>query len=189
MTSPSSLPPAEESTTSLSLDSFPVLDEIPTELQAPFEAPYLIVPIDKADPRNVIRNGYSAQLTPTTSTVFVFDIHPEHHGKNCNLAFYMPPPFPFAALAPAQIRSPGGISVARLGRRAALAEMSTSSVGASSPVGSAPSIGAEGQYNIANFSCEAGQRTAYQVDSIGGLDMNFFQMISPPLGLFMSVLE
>lgn len=177
----------EVSTFDLLIEDLPISNAIPTGLQDPFEAPHLIVPIDKADPKKVIGNSYSAQLSTAMSTVFVFDVPPEHQGKSCDLALFMPPPFPFTDLAPAKIRSPGGISVSRLGNQMILADMSASSVDAYPAVGSVPLIQEGNQYNVANLPCEAGQKVAYQVDSIGGLAMDFFQMTSPPLGLFMLV--
>ncbi|RYN54916.1 hypothetical protein AA0118_g9007 [Alternaria tenuissima] len=39
--------------------------------------------MDKADPTKVIGNGYTVQLSPTASTVFVYDVRPEFTGKAC----------------------------------------------------------------------------------------------------------
>jgi glucan endo-1,3-beta-D-glucosidase len=135
----------------------------------------------------VIGNGYTAQLSPTLSTVFVFDVRPEHQGKTCNIAFHMPPAFPWPDMSPVKVRSPGGITVSSVGQQAASAEISAKDVGSSKLVGWVPSIEPANQYDIASVPCAAGQRVAYQVESIGGLAMDFFQMTSPPLGLFMSV--
>lgn len=150
-------------------------------LEGPFEAPNVIRSFEKGDPTKIVGDGYTASLSPTLSTVFVFDVHPEHQGKTCNLAFHMPPPFKMPELAPVQIQSPGGISVSRLA--------DPNNVGDSSPVGEIFSIELGNQYNIANAPCEAGQKIAYQVDSTGGLSMHFFQMTSSALGLFLSVSE
>ncbi|KAF3000979.1 hypothetical protein E8E13_009377 [Curvularia kusanoi] len=69
-------------------------------LQGAFEAPNLIVSIDTANPAKVLGNGYIAQLSPTLSSVFVFDFRPEDQGKTCNLAFHMPPPSPWPDMSP-----------------------------------------------------------------------------------------
>ncbi|KAF2633231.1 glycoside hydrolase family 17 protein [Macroventuria anomochaeta] len=140
-----------------------------------------------ADPSKVIGNGYVAQLSPTMSTVFVFDVRPEDQGKTCNLAFHMPPASPWPDMSPVKIRSPGGIIVSSVGQQAASAEISANDVGSSNFVGWVPSIQPANQYNIASVPCAAGQRVAYQIESTGGLTMDFFQMTVPPLGLFMSV--
>jgi glucan endo-1,3-beta-D-glucosidase len=173
------------SSSSLHLIDLPVPTSVPADLCGPFEAPHLIVAIDKANPTTVVGNGYTAQLSPTLSTVFVFDVGSEHQGKLCNLAFYMPPASPFADLAPVKIRSPGGISVLRLSSSVATPEISANSVGGATPVGAVPSVQFVNEYAVTSMPCEAGQRVAYQVDSTGGFAMDFFQMTSPPLGLFM----
>jgi glucan endo-1,3-beta-D-glucosidase len=173
------------SSSTLHLVDLPVPTNIPADLRGSFEAPHLVVPIDKANPTTIVGNGYTAQLSPTLSTVFVFDVGPEHQGKLCNLVFYMPSALPFADLAPVKIRSPGGISVSRLSSSVATPEISANSVGGATPVGAVPSIQFANQYAVTSMPCEAGQRVAYKVDSTGGLVMDFFQMTSPPLGLFM----
>ena len=170
------------SSSSLRLSDLPIPTSIPAGLRVPFEAPSLIVTMDKTNPTKVVGNGYTAQLSATLSTVFAFDVGLEYQGKMCNLVFYMPPPFPFADLAPVKMLSPGGISVSRLSNGAAATDINA---GSSAPVGVAPSIQFTNQYPVGSAPCEAGQRVAYQVDSIGGLTMDFFQMTSLGLGLFM----
>lgn len=171
----------------MAIESLPKPSELPAALRGPFEAPSLIVPVDKADPSKVVGNGYVAQLSSTMSTVFVFDVRPENQGKTCNLAFHMPPAFPWPDMSPVKIKSPGGIIVSSVGQQAASADISANNVGSSSVVGWVPSIQSANQYHIASVPCAAGQRVAYQIESTGGLAMDFFQMTVPPLGLFMSV--
>ncbi|KAH6867948.1 glycoside hydrolase superfamily [Alternaria rosae] len=136
--------------------------------------------------KKVIGNGYAVQLSPTISTVFVYDIRPEFAGKTCTLGLHMPPSFPVPETAPVQIRIPGGISVSRTANQVP-DTVSMRSVGNSSLVGVVQLIQPARQYNITSFPCEAGQRVRYQVDSTGGLNMNWFQMKYPALGLFMLV--
>ena len=180
-------PPPPPSTTSqgLFLTDLPI-PNVPHSLPEPFEAPHLIVPIDRANPTKVIGNGYTAQLSPIISTVFVYDVSPAHQGNTCTLVFLMPPAFEYSEFAPVKTRAPGGISVSRLNNQVS-AEVSASNVGDSSPVGGVALIQPGYQYNIASAPCEAGQSVGYQVDSLYGLDMDWFQMTNPPLGLFMLV--
>ncbi|CAO2648377.1 Nn.00g076440.m01.CDS01 [Neocucurbitaria sp. VM-36] len=177
--------PSSPSSSGLSFTDLPIPD-VPRSLPEPFEAPHLIIPIDKADPTKVVGNGYNAQLSPTISTVFVYDINPIHKSKTCTLVFQLPPPFQFPDFAPVKIRAPGGISVSRLSNKVST-EVSAQNVGTSSPVSVVPVVQFGQQYNIASAPCETGQRVGYQVDSIYGLSMDWFQMTNPPLGLFMLV--
>jgi glucan endo-1,3-beta-D-glucosidase len=89
-------------------------------------------------------------------------------------------------MAPVHIRVPGGISVSRLANQVP-DEVSSQSVGSSSLVGVVPLVQTARQYNVASFPCEAGHKVGYQVDSVGGLDADWFQMTYPALGLFMLV--
>ena len=157
-----------------------------SSLQEPFEYPHQLIPIDKADPLKFLGNGYTAQLSPTISTVFVYDIRPEFAGRTCTLAMHMPPTFPVPELAPVKIMTPGGFSVSRLANQVP-GNVTAQSVGGSILVGAIGILEPASRYNIASFPCEAGQRVGYQVDSIGGLAMNWFQMTYPALGMFMLV--
>lgn len=182
---PSFPPPPPTSSHGLSLTDLS-LPNVPVSLPEPFEAPHLIVPIDKANPTKIIGNGYIAQLSPTISTVFVYDVSPAHQGRTCTLAFLVPPAFDNPDIAPVRIRVPGGINVSRLSNQIS-AGMSANDVGDSSLVGGVALVQPGYQYNLDSVPCEAGQRVGYQVDSLYGLDMDWFQMTNPPLGLFMLV--
>jgi glucan endo-1,3-beta-D-glucosidase len=94
--------------------------------------------------------------------------------------------FEFPQMAPVKVRVYGGISVSRLANVPG-SDVNAQSIGNGSLIGVVPMVLPSHQYNIASFPCEAGQRVGYQVDSIGGLDMNWFQMTYPALGLFMQV--
>jgi glucan endo-1,3-beta-D-glucosidase len=180
-------PTAATSQSRLAIESLPTASAPPVGLQGPFEAPNLIVPVDKSDPSKVMGNGYVAQLSPTLSTVFVFDVRPETQGKTCNLALYVPPAFPWPDMSPVKIRSPGGIIVSSVGQHIASANISASNVVNFGVVGWVPSVQPANQYNLQSLPCAAGQTVAYEMESTGGLIMDFFQMTVPPLGLFMSV--
>jgi glucan endo-1,3-beta-D-glucosidase len=94
--------------------------------------------------------------------------------------------YQFPEMAPVKVRARGGISVSRLAATPGW-PFNAQNMGNGSLVGVVPMVLPAHQYNIASFPCEAGQRVGYQVDSIGGLDMNWFQMTYPALGLFMQV--
>jgi glucan endo-1,3-beta-D-glucosidase len=99
----------------------------------------------------------------------------------------MPPVSPLPDISPVKLRSPGGITVSSIGQQAASAGTSANDVFESTIVGSVPSVQYANRYSIVTVPCAAGQRVAYKLDSAGGLEMNFFQMTTPALGLFMSV--
>ena len=110
--------PSPVSSTPLHLESLP--QPIFTSLQEPFEYPHQLIPINKADPTKAIGNGYTVQLSPTISTVFVYDVRHEFAGKACTLALHMPPPFSMPEMAPVHIRSQGGVSVSRIANQVSI---------------------------------------------------------------------
>ena len=162
---------------------FPQLDQ-PRGLTPPFLAPNLIVPIDSSDPSKVVGNSYSAQISHTRSTLFVFDVPPS--ANTCSLVFAMPPVFDSAYMSPIQMHSPGGISVSRL-NNAANARTSTWNTAVGTDVGAVPAILPGNTYTIASAPCEAGQQVGYKADSLNGLDIDFFQMTSPAIGFFVEI--
>lgn len=159
---------------------------IPRGLKEPFMAPSQIVPIDIADPEKVVGNGYTAQISSTMSTVFVFQPNRAYKSMTCNLAFYVPPGFRFENLAPFTIRANGGISVSRL-ENVLSSTVNSNNVGKSIHVGGVGFLQLGTRHDITSMPCEVGHPVAYRVDSIGGLNMDFFQMSSPALGLFITV--
>lgn len=146
----------------------------------------MIVPFDKDHPNKVIGNGYMAQLSPTVSMAFAYDISPAHQGKTCTLVFHIPPAFEYPDLAPIKIRAPGGMSVSRLSSQV-FDGPSIKGAGSSTPIGGVAYVQPGHQYNIASIPCEAGQKVGYQIDSLNSLSMDWFQMTNPPLGLFVLV--
>jgi len=129
--------PSPPSTSYLGLPDLPI-PRVPRGLPSPFEAPNLIVPFEKADPKKVIGDSYTAQLSPSVSTVFVFDVSSTYQGKTCTLALRIPPAFDLPAFTPLHINAPGGISVSRV-------DGQTPAVGQTGPVGSVASVGYDGQ--------------------------------------------
>jgi glucan endo-1,3-beta-D-glucosidase len=126
-------------------------------------------------------NGYTVQLSPTISTVVAIDISPEYAGKTCTLALHMPS---FSVQA-VNVRNPGGISITRLTNNIP-DNLNAQNVGVGSLLGIVSSIQPVHRYNFASGPCEVSRR-GYQLDSIDGLDMIWFQMTYPAVGLFMLV--
>lgn len=171
--------PLPPSTSYLTLPDLP-LPHVPRGIPSPFQAPILIVPFEKANPKKVLAEEYTAQLSPIVSTIFVFNIDPAYQGKTCTLALHVPLAFDFSAFSPLHINAPGGVTVSRVDNAVPM-------LSASGPVGSVASVDFGHDYNIASGPCEGGQRVGYQVDSVGGLTMDFFQLVNPPLGFFLLV--
>lgn len=154
----------------------------PTEINGDYQVPRLIVPIDLVVPDRVIGNSYSADISPSKSTLFNFYIPLTYTGKACALSFYIPPDDP-DVWTPYEIYALGGASVHQLYLR--VNENTTAqNVGGEAIAGIVPEIRAGMRHVIWDGPCPLGQELGYRVDSVGGLDMRFFQLEKPPLGLF-----
>lgn len=99
-------------------------------------------------------------------------------GKTCNLVFAFPPLFDPRYPSPYTLTSPGGILVSRL---------STSGT-VSQTIGNVTVILPGNKYLLESAPCSAEQQSRYRMDSVGGLDLSFFQTsLQAPLGLFYEV--
>jgi glucan endo-1,3-beta-D-glucosidase len=142
------------------------------------------VPIDNANPDRVIGNSFSADISLTKSTLFDFHLPPTYAGKSCNLTFILPRQSA-DFWTPFEISSPGGLNFIQLNN---LASTTTSRCNVSDGVG----VGRIDQlrpgqrYTVSTAACQAGQGIGYELESIGGLDLRFFQLQIPPLGLFIT---
>lgn len=84
------------------------------------------------------------------------------------------------------MKAPGGIVVSQLAIPAS--EGTTArTVGAARPLGSVVMLTQGQRYSISSAPCEAGQTVGYQISAVGGLDMHYFQIVKPPLGLFVTI--
>jgi glucan endo-1,3-beta-D-glucosidase len=165
-------------------DPFSSIAPEPLTLTGPFEFPHLVVPIDNANPDTVIGSQYVARLSPTYSSLYNFDVRPSYAGKTCSLVFHLP------LLSGdwwqlIQYKSAGGIIVSQL-NNIATDITSASKVGNTRPIGSVSSLSPGGGYTINSAPCEAGKTVGYRIDAVGGLDLQYFQMVTPPTGLFMT---
>lgn len=157
----------------------------PPELIGPFEAPSLIVPVDKSNPTRVVDNHFIAQLSSTRSTLFNFNIPLGRVGKMCNVVFHLPVEN-HEWWQPFQLNAPGGISIAQL-EQPATVTTTFSTIGNTRPVGSVTQLTQGQRHIISSEPCEAGKTVGYEVDAINGLDLQYFQMVEPASGLFITV--
>ncbi|KAF7193068.1 putative glucan endo-1,3-beta-glucosidase eglC [Pseudocercospora fuligena] len=159
----------------------------PTNLKGAFEYPHLLVPVDSANPSKAYGTQYNATISSTKSSIFNFDIHPEHAGKTCSLVFLFPEQKDLTTSA-FTFNGKGGLSCSKLASPAT--EQTTyankpAGSGASSAISSiAPGNG----YTIFTDKCEAGQRVAYEFSSADGLELEYFQDYNPaPIGAYITV--
>ncbi|KAL1641493.1 hypothetical protein SLS58_005998 [Diplodia intermedia] len=85
--SPSS---SSSSPSSSSPSSSPSPSSCPPNLSGPYEFPHLIIPISRTSPTTSFPTSYNGTVSPTTSSLFNFDIPASLAGKTCSLVFLLP---------------------------------------------------------------------------------------------------
>jgi len=160
------------------------LPNVPLDLSGLFQAPQLMVPLDRSNPTTALGTHIIAQLSSTFSTLYTFDIPPEYADKTCNLIFHVPPASQ-EWWQPFRMTTPGGMLVSRL-EAPATALTNGVNVGASKPVGAVNLLAPGEAHLVSSAPCEAGARVGYRVDALGALELEYFQMSVPPSGLFVT---
>lgn len=158
---------------------------IPTGLTGLYESPRLLIPIDYSNPDIAIGNQFIAQISTTYSTLVTFDIPLSYSRKSCNLAFYLPLES-HEWWKPFTMRASGGIAVSQL-MIPASQDTTARTVGAVRPIGSVGLLAQGRGHLISSGPCEAGKTVGYQVSAVGGLDLHYFQLVKPALGLFVTI--
>ncbi|KXS94896.1 hypothetical protein AC578_1666 [Pseudocercospora eumusae] len=184
---PSTLVTKVSSSASLAQSTAPASSSCPTNLKGAFEYPHLLVPVDSASPSKAYGTQYNATISSTKSSIFNFDIHPDHAGKTCSVIFLLPEQKDLSTSA-FTFNGKGGLTCSKLASPAT--EQTTyankpAGSGASSAISSiAPGNG----YTIFTGKCEAGQRVAYEFSSADGLELEYFQDYNPaPIGAYITV--
>ncbi|KAK5107818.1 hypothetical protein LTR62_000632 [Meristemomyces frigidus] len=160
----------------------------PANLNGAYQYPHLIVPVNSAMPDKAYGTQYNATITPEISTVFNFDLPQSYAGKTCSLVFLFPEQ---AALETSAytFNGQGGITVGKLSAPAT-AQSTYNSVAKEDfhPAGSIASLKPGNSYVVSSYACEAGATVAFEFESTGGLDLEYFEDYNPsPLGAYITV--
>ncbi|KAK5122455.1 hypothetical protein LTR85_004039 [Meristemomyces frigidus] len=157
-------------------------------LNGEYQYPHLIIPVNSAEADTAYGTQYNGTITPTTSTIFNFDLPASYAGKTCSLVFLFPEQ---AALETSAFtfNGQGGISVNELSSPATQQTTydSVPSV-AVSAIGAFESVSPGNSYVVASHECNAGATQAFEFVSTGGLELEYFEDWNPsPIGAFITV--
>ncbi|KAL9123841.1 MAG: hypothetical protein Q9217_006771 [Psora testacea] len=159
----------------------------PASLSGQYEYPHLIVPLSKDDPDTAQGTSYNGTISPSTSSVFNFDIPASDSGKTCTLVFLLPLQNKLTTSA-FSLSGSGGFDIAQLKSPATEQTTYNSVPETGNQLGGPSSVTPGNEYVIASGSCAAGSRIGYKVSATGSLDLNYFQNYSPsPIGFYVTV--
>jgi hypothetical protein len=155
-------------------------------------APNLIVPVDPKNPSKAYGTQYRAQVGPSNSTLFSFDVPENWEGETCSLLFTfpyasdtaLPAEFYFSGVE-AQIGSDGGFVFDKLSTPISTAVTWDSKPEVEESYGKTVLIPGN-TYNLKTENCRAGERLTYQMSEQGEVILNYFQLAGggKPVGLW-----
>jgi hypothetical protein len=165
-------------------------ESCPLDLKGPFEFPHLIIPVSQHAPDVPQGNSLNGTLAPGICSIFTFDVHPEHAGKQCGLMFLLPE---LRNLETSSYVLRGSGSLVFFGLEGDDVDKDTT--WNNKPKGHPFYIGPTAvrpgmKIDVAQAGCKAaaGRRVAIQVCSDGDLELSYFQDFNPePIGLYMRV--
>jgi hypothetical protein len=161
----------------------------PTDISSgTFIAPNLIIPVSPSSPTTSFGTQYSATITPLNSTLFAFDIPPTYP-STCSLLFLFPYanraqfPYSFSGIEQESVHH-GGLDFALL----------NGAVDNSTTFATVPAVGEEygtlmvypgNNYTVVKVACRGGERVSYEVKSVNGTALQYFQSTgASPIGLY-----
>lgn len=135
------------------------------------------MPISSNGPKTAEGTSYNGTITPTTSSIFNFDIPAAYAGQTCSLIFLLPQPSQLQTSA-YSLSGSGAIDFALLTGVATQSTSLYNAPGVATDYG-VTTVAPGGSYTIATFACQAGQAVGFELKSSGGTSLNYFQDFNP----------
>ncbi|KAF2168938.1 glycoside hydrolase family 17 protein [Zasmidium cellare ATCC 36951] len=159
----------------------------PTNLSGTYECPHLIVPVSSSSPNTAYGTSYNGKLSPTESSIFNFDIPASYAGKTCSLVFLFPEQKDLETSS-FTFNGKGGITVEELTGPATEQTTYANAPAKSGLSQTISSVAPGNSYLVFSHECAAGERKAFEFESTGGLELEFFQDYNPsPIGAYITV--
>ena len=139
--------------------------------------------MDSSQPDTPLGNGYNAEVSSTLSTIFNFDIPSSYAGETCTLVFAFPSQSQLTTSSYNATGS-GSIDFAQLSGPATQTTTASNVPTVMSDLG-AQAVSPGNSYTITSGPCAAGQTVTYEMSSIGGYSLEYFQDYNEcPIGLW-----
>jgi hypothetical protein len=124
-------------------------------------------------------------VTPDISSIFNFDIPASYNGEKCTLVFFFPKQSQLQTSS-YTFSGSGAIDFARLSMPATQSTSYSNAPSVAVDLGTVTVAPGNG-YSIATFSCPAGSAIAFELSSVQGTSLNYFQDYNPcPIGLYIT---
>lgn len=151
----------------------------PADLSAgPFEFPHLIIPVNSSAPNQAFGTSFNGEITPTVSTLYLFDIPPADVGRTCTFVFLFPQQSQLTTSS-FTFSGNGGIDFSRLSGNANLGTTFNTVPPVQTSFG-VTTVAPGNSYTIASFDCPAGQAITFRLSASGDTRLTYFQDFNPP---------
>jgi Ubiquitin 3 binding protein But2 C-terminal domain len=181
---PTSAPVPKQSTTAPVSPPSSTGKTCPADLSGSYQYPHLIVPVSKSSPNKAYGTQYNGTVTSDISTIFNFDVPPSYTGT-CSLVFLFPKQSQLETSS-YTFSGNGEIDFKQLSTIASQSTTYASQGSVSTDYGS-KTVTPGSSTVVATFACPAGKTVSYELSSVSGTSLNFFQDYNPsPIGLYIT---
>lgn len=187
---PPATPPPATPTPSPSPTSAPTPASCTPDFSNPtaFQYPHLIIPVDSSHPTTSNGTSYFGIITPTTSSLYNFDIPSSYAGKTCSLIFLFPAQSSLSTSS-YSFSGNGNLSFGKLAQPASAETTydNRPAISVEFPDVQVIPGGEEGGYVVWSGECPAGETVGYEIgdESGGDTELIYFQDYNPsPIGIY-----
>ncbi|TVY75844.1 putative but2-like protein [Lachnellula suecica] len=156
----------------------------PANLSGSYQYPHLIVPVSSTSPNTAAGTSYNGNIDSTTSSIFNFDI-PSSYTGTCSLVFL----FPEQSQLETSSYTFSGNGVLDFKQLSTVATQSTTYANQGTVKSDLGDFTVKPGTStvVATFACPAGQAVSYEISSVSGTSLEYFQDYNPsPIGLYIT---
>jgi hypothetical protein len=156
----------------------------PADLSGDYQFPHLIIPVSSSSPNTAAGTSYNGEISSTTSSIFNFDI-PTSYTGTCSLIFLFPEQKDLETSS-YTFSGPGTVDFAQLNTVATQSTTYANQGSVKTDFG-VKTVTPGTSTVITSFACPAGQAVSYELSSVGGTSLTYFQDYNPsPIGLYIT---
>jgi hypothetical protein len=156
----------------------------PANLSGSYQYPHLIVPVSSSMPNKAYGTSYNGKITPDTSSIFNFDI-PSSYTGTCSLVFLFPEQKDLQTSS-FTFSGNGEVDFKQLSNVASQSTTYANQGGVKTDFGK-QTVKPGSSTVVSTFPCPAGQAVSYEVSSVSGTSLEYFQDYNPsPIGLYIT---
>jgi len=180
----STCPPSTTTRTSSSTTSTQS-SSCPTNLNGEYQFPHLIIPVNSSSPNTAYGSSYFGEVTPEISSIFNFDIPASYSGLQCSLIFLFLTQSQLSTSS-YTLTGPGTVDVALLSAVATSQTTFANMPTVKTDYGNF-TFQPNNSYRIATFPCPANTAISFELGSVNGTSLTYFQDYNPsPIGLYIT---